>query len=268
MRATSSRSSSGCAGFEGVAQLADAPSARSDGSIVLADVGDATLRDLPKPLAVEELLALAPALARAVAAMLGRGVMHRDICPAIVVVSSGGRPCLVGFSLATSVPELRLEFVAQSRIEGTPACLAPEQTGRTNRSVDHRADLYALGATLYELATGGPPFGVGDPLRLVHDHLARVPTPPAALNPSLPAAFSQIVLRLLEKEPDNRYQTADGVVYDLERGVSAGLPTASPRSEAACGSRVLRAAARGSLPSSRRSREPHARSAGSITQLA
>jgi serine/threonine protein kinase len=118
---------------------------------------------------------------------------------------------------ATSLGELRVEFVPQSGIDGTLAYLAPEQTGRTGRPVDHRADLYALGATLYELATGGPPFGVGDPLRLVHDHLARVPTPPAALNPSLPAAFSQIVLRLLEKEPDNRYQTADGVVYALER---------------------------------------------------
>ena len=204
-------------GLEGVAQLVDAPSARSDGSIVLADAGDATLRDLPKPLAVEELLALAPALARAVAAMHGRGVMHRDISPANVVVSSAGAPCLVDFALATSLGELRVEFVPQSGIDGTLAYLAPEQTGRTGRPVDHRADLYALGATLYELATGGPPFGVGDPLRLVHDQLARVPTPPATLNPSLPAAFSQIVLRLLEKEPDNRYQTADGVVYDLER---------------------------------------------------
>ena len=204
-------------GLEGVAQLVDGPSAQSDGSIVLADAGDATLRDLPKPLAGDELLALALALARAVAAMHGRGVMHRDISPANVVVSSDGAPCLVDFALATSLGELRVEFVAQSGIDGTLAYLAPEQTGRTGRPVDHRADLYALGATLYELATGGPPFGVGDPLRLMHDLLARVPTPPATLSPSLPAAFSLIVLRLLEKEPDNRYQSADGVVYDLER---------------------------------------------------
>ena len=80
-------------GLAGVAQLVDTPSARSDGSMVRADAGDATLRDLPKPLAVDELLALAPALARAVAAMHGRGVMHRDISPANVVGSS--RRCLV-----------------------------------------------------------------------------------------------------------------------------------------------------------------------------
>ena len=83
--------------------------------------------------------------------------------------------------------------------------------------MDQRADLYALGATLYELATGGPPFGCGDPLRLVHDHLARVPTPPTQVNPAVPGLLSDIIMHLLEKEPDRRYQTAEGVVYDLER---------------------------------------------------
>jgi serine/threonine protein kinase len=76
--------------------------------------------------------------------------------------------------------------------------------------VDQRADLYALGATLYELATAEPPFRTGDPLRLIHDHLARAPVPPAQVNPAVPEPLSQIILHLLEKEPDNRYQTADG----------------------------------------------------------
>ena len=70
---------------------------------------------------------------------------------------------------------------------------------------------------LYELATGGPPFGLGDPLRLIHDQLARVPVPPAEANQALPAPLSAIILHLLEKEPDSRYQTAEGLVYDLER---------------------------------------------------
>ncbi len=95
--------------------------------------------------------------------------------------------------------------------------LAPEATGRTGRPVDQRADLYALGAVLYELATGAPPFGAGDPLRLIHDHLARVPVPPAEANRAVPAPLSQIIMHLLAKEPDNRYQTADGLMYDLER---------------------------------------------------
>ena len=131
-----------------------------------------------KPLAADDLIGLAAGLAKAVAGMHGRGVLHRDICPANIVLSCDGAPCLVGFGLARSLAEIRPEFTHHSQIVGTLAYLAPEQTGRTGRPVDQRADLYALGATLYELATGEPPFGAGDPLRLTHDHLARVPTPP------------------------------------------------------------------------------------------
>src|SRR5262245_29688015 len=143
--------------------------------------------------------------------------MHRDITLAYVVISRYGSPCLVDFALASSFAEIRPEFTHHTEIVGTLEYLAPEQTGRTGRSVDQRADLYALGATLYELATGEPPFGSGDPLRLTHDHLARVPVPPAEVNPAVPGPLSAIIMHLLEKEPDNRYQSADGVAHDLER---------------------------------------------------
>jgi predicted ATPase/signal transduction histidine kinase len=156
-------------------------------------------------------------LARAVADMHRREVIHRDISPSNVVLSADGVPCLVDFALATSFAQIRLEFTHHSEIAGTIAYMAPEQTGRTGRGMDHRADLYGLGATLYELATGEPPFGPGDPLRLIHDHLTRVPAPPADIVPALPGPLSAIIMHLLEKEPDNRYQSADGVVYDLER---------------------------------------------------
>ncbi|WP_432828536.1 AAA family ATPase [Dactylosporangium sp. CA-092794] len=202
-------------GVNGVARLVEASGHR--GSIVLADAGEVSLAGLAKPLAVGDLVGLAVGLARAVAGMHRRGVLHRDIAPANIVVSSNGAPCLVDFALATSFAEIRPEFTHHTEIVGTLAYLAPEQTGRTGRSVDQRADLYALGATLYELATGAPPFGAGDPLRLTHDHLARVAVPPAQVNHSVPNPLSEIIMHLLEKEPDNRYQTAEGVVYDLER---------------------------------------------------
>ena len=201
-------------GVVGVAQLLDA---RYTGSMVLADAGGTSLAGLSKPLSVEDLIALALKLARAVAGMHGRGVIHRDISPANIVIADNATPCLVDFGLATSAAQIRPEFTHSTEIVGTIAYLAPEQTGRTGRSVDQRADLYALGATLYELATGGPPFGTGDPLQLTHDHLARVPVPPAQMNPSIPKALSAIVMHLLEKEPDNRYQSAEGLIYDLER---------------------------------------------------
>jgi signal transduction histidine kinase len=202
-------------GMTGVAQLAAAP--QYPGSAVIADAGAATLAGQAKPLAVADLIGLGLGLGRAVAGMHRRGVMHRDITPANIVLSGDGAPCLVDFALASSLAEIRPEFTHHSEIVGTLAYLAPEATGRTGQPVDQRADLYALGAVLYEQATGAPPFGSGDPLRLTHDHLARAPAPPAQVNPAVPDALSRIILHLLEKEPDNRYQTADGLVYDLER---------------------------------------------------
>src|SRR6185437_11026834 len=121
------------------------------GSVVLADAGRVNLAGTAKPLAVGELTGLAVGLARAVAGMHRQGIMHRDINPANIVLSRDGAPCLVDFALATSFAEIRLEFTHHSEVVGTLAYLAPESTGRTGRPVDQRADLYALGATLYEL---------------------------------------------------------------------------------------------------------------------
>ncbi len=202
-------------GVAGVARLAEAP--RYPGSVVLEDAGGASLAGLARPLPAGKLAGLGLRLARAVAGMHQRGVIHRDITPANIVVAGDGTPCLVDFALASSFAEIRPEFTHHAEITGTLAYLAPEATGRTGRPADQRADLYALGATLYELATGEPPFGSGDPLRLIHDHLARVPVPPAEVNQAVPAALSEIIMHLLEKEPDSRYQTADGLIYDLER---------------------------------------------------
>jgi len=215
--------------LRGVAGVVQLEAARCPGSVVLADVGGTGLAEPATPLPVDVLIDLASGLARAVAGMHRRGVMHRDITPANIVISADGVPYLVDFALATSFAEIRPEFTHHTRILGTLAYLAPEQTGRTGRPVDQRADLYALGATLYELATGDPPFGTGDPLRLAHDHLARVPAPPAKVNPAVPESLSEIILHLLEKEPDHRYQTADGLVHDLEqmRDARAG-PVAAP----------------------------------------
>ncbi|MEV4136750.1 AAA family ATPase [Dactylosporangium sp. NPDC049742] len=214
-------------GVRGVVQVADTP--WCPGAVSMADVGGTSLSALAKPVAVADLITLATGLARAVAGMHRRGVLHRDITPANVLVCRDGAPCLVDFALASSLAQIRPEFTHHSEIVGTLAYLAPEQTGRTGWPVDQRADLYALGATLYELATGEPPFGSGDPLRLTHDHLARVPVPPAQVNPALPEPLSEIVMHLLEKEPGNRYQTADGLVYDLERLRDAGPAAAGLR---------------------------------------
>lgn len=203
------------AGASGVAQLATLPA--EPGTLLLEDVGGVPLTRSSTPLPASELVPIARGLARAVAAVHQRRVIHRDINPANILLADDGRPVLIDFALATTFAELHPEFTHHTEIVGTLPYLAPEATGRTGHPVDQRADLYALGATLYELATGTPPFGVGDPLRLTHDHLARVPAPPGTLNPALPAGLSDVIMHLLEKEPDNRYQTAEGLLHDLGR---------------------------------------------------
>src|SRR5262249_25006659 len=144
----------------------------------------------------------------------GQRVIHRDICPANFVL--GRRLVLIDFDGATTVPVFMQMAGVPGDLEGSLAYMAPEQTGRMKLLVDHRADLYALGATFYEMLTGSPPFAMRDPLELVHAHVARPAVSPTVVNPAVPAVFSEIVLKLLSKMPDWRYQTADALKADLE----------------------------------------------------
>lgn len=167
---------------------------------------------------VQAVLLLALRLAQIVAAVHRRGVVHKDINPTNILLAGPQRqPMLIDFDLASTFAEDMTAFSHPDDIAGTLAYLAPEQTGRTGRPVDQRADLYALGATLYQLATGRLPFDSDDPLQLIHDHLAQLPTPPVTLAPNLPQGLSDIILRLLEKEPERRYQSAEGLAHDLLR---------------------------------------------------
>ena len=205
------------AGVPGIPQLAGSGPA---GTITVADAGGVSLavEDADGPPQPGSLVELALAVARILSELHRRGVVHKDINPANIVVGGASRqPVLIDFDIASTFAEDRPGFTHTSQIVGTLAYLAPEQTGRTGRGVDQRADLYGLGATLYRLVTGRPPFEVEDPLGLIHAHLAEAPVPPVELNPAVPAVLSAIILRLLEKEPDRRYQSADGLAHDLAR---------------------------------------------------
>jgi diguanylate cyclase (GGDEF)-like protein len=176
-----------------------------------------------RPMDAGELLRFAAELAGLVAEVHRRGVVHKDINPAnILAEGEPRRPILIDFDLSTTFAEERPGFTHHTAIAGTLPYLAPEQTGRTGWPVDQRADLYALGATLYELATGTPPFGSGgDTLDLIRRHLSATPAPIRDANPAVPAQFDVIVARLLEKEPGRRYQSADGLRHDLDRLAAA-----------------------------------------------
>lgn len=165
---------------------------------------------------IASVLKLALRLTETVAAIHRLGVTHRDINPAnIVLTGAERRPVLIDFHIASRFAEERAAFTAQSEIAGTLAYIAPEQTGRTGQVLDRRADLYSLGATFYELATGKTPFEGDDPFALIRDHLVRVPTPPVQVEPNVPQAFSDMLMQLLQKEPDRRYQSAEGLLRDI-----------------------------------------------------
>jgi serine/threonine protein kinase len=207
-------------------RLADVPGvvrlaagASSPDLIALEDAGATTLADAVAdgPISVPDLLEVACEVAMILAGVHHAGVIHRDLSPTNILWDRDSRRLtLVDFDLATVGGEELPAFAHPYAIAGTLAYLAPEQTGRTGWPVDQRADLYGFGAVLYELATGQPPFGFGGPLELVHDHLARVPEPPVSRNPGLPAAFSQVVLRLLERSR-TAVPERSGLVHDRWR---------------------------------------------------
>ncbi len=154
-------------------------------------------------------------LARQIAAGLGQvhaaGITHKDINPSNIVFNpNSGELKLIDFGLATT-----LSRETPTVLEGTLAYLSPEQTGRMNRTVDYRSDYYSLGVTLYELLTGRLPFEAADDMEWVHCHLARTPVAPHVLNPALPLALSRLVLKLMAKAPEDRYQSARGLEHDL-----------------------------------------------------
>ncbi|MEU4163027.1 AAA family ATPase [Actinoplanes sp. NPDC026670] len=195
------------AGVPGVPRLAATQSRQT--LILEDDGGDSPDRGR---VAVPLLLKIAADLAATLAAVHRAGVVHRDVTPANVVLA--GRPVLIDFDLALLG---RPEADEPDGPVGTLGYLAPEQTGRIGPVADSRADLYGLGATLYALAVGEPPFTGDDPLELVRDTLVRPPVPVAQRRPGLPPRFSEIIMRLLEKDPGRRYQSADGLAYDLAR---------------------------------------------------
>ncbi|AWJ82200.1 histidine kinase (plasmid) [Azospirillum sp. TSH58] len=182
--------------------------------LTLADPGGQPLSALPVPaMPFRQRLALALRIAETVAHLHRRGLLHGDLRPFNLLVDDDGAVRLTGFGRAFPVPVPPLH--PAGRPDALLPYMAPEQSGRTSRPVDQRSDLYALGVTLYELFTGALPFAACDPMEWVHSHLARAPIPPTHHAPDLPPAIADLLLRLLAKMAQDRYQTADGLVRDL-----------------------------------------------------
>ena len=191
--------------------------------LVLEDSGGEPLdRLLGAPMEVGRFLHLAIGIAVALGKVHQAGLVHKDVKPAnILVHRAGGEVRLTGFGIASRLPRERQAPEPPETIAGTLAYMAPEQTGRMNRSVDARSDLYALGVTLYQMLTGTLPFTAADPMEWVHCHIARKPIPPAERLKEVPSAISAIILKLLAKTAEDRYQTASGLESDLRHCLAA-----------------------------------------------
>ncbi len=192
-------------------------------TLVMEDPGVGTLaRQVGAPMSVEHFLRLAIGLTSALGSFHARGLIHRDLKAANVLVDPvSGRAWLTGIGLATRLPRQRQAPEPFDVITGTLSHLAPERTGRMNRSTDSRSDLYSVGVVFYEMLTGALPFTATSAIDWVHCHIARTPLPPHELRPDLPEAISSLVVKLLAKAAEDRYQTAAGLEADLRRCLDA-----------------------------------------------
>src|SRR6202165_57753 len=189
--------------------------------LVLNDPGGEPLdrvleRRQGQPLDLTRSLCIAIGLATALGQMHRQGLIHKDIKPGNVLVDDAGNVWLTGFGIASQLPHECQAPAPLEIIAGTLAYMAPEQTGRMNRSIDTRSDLYSLGVTLYQMLTGALPFAAADPLEWVHCHIARQPTLPGE-RATVSEPLSAITMKLLAKNAEERYQTAPGLEADLRR---------------------------------------------------
>ncbi|MEL6536450.1 MAG: AAA family ATPase [Bacteroidota bacterium] len=183
---------------------------------------ESIIRNRTEPFSIETAQALMEHLAEIIGGVHRAGISHRDLHPAnILLHEDTGALHLIDFGLASRNDFTSARLLPPQQLEGTLRYLAPEQTGRMNRGVDYRADLYSLGIIFYELLTGAVPFEHSDAMELVHAHLAIAPMTPQERRPEVPEILSQIVLRLLAKSPEARYQSAEGLLHDLQQARAA-----------------------------------------------
>ncbi|MBD2743567.1 hybrid sensor histidine kinase/response regulator [Coleofasciculus sp. FACHB-1120] len=188
-------------------------------ALILSDFGAISLKNYISDCSLDlsEFLNIAIQLASTLAQLHSAQIIHKDIKPQNIIINPETKQVkIIDFSIASRLERENQTLGNPTLLEGTLAYMSPEQTGRMNRSLDYRTDFYSLGVTFYEMLTGELPFNATEPLELVHSHIAKMPLPPHQLNTEIPEAISKIVMKLLAKNAEDRYQSADGLKFDLE----------------------------------------------------
>lgn len=188
-------------------------------AIVMEDINGVSLSNFIRSgsLSLSEKLSLAVKTAHSLSLIHKKQVIHKNICPPNIVWNQKtGRLAIINFGFAAELKREMSHQMQKGVLEGTPDYMSPEQTGRINRPVDRRSDLYSLGVTLYELFTGKLPFVGKDESEIIYNHIARMPEPLHLINKDIPETVSDIVMKLLAKDAEDRYQMASGLKRDLE----------------------------------------------------
>ncbi len=188
-------------------------------ALIFSDFGGETLKKFlhVKNLDLKQFLQIAIQISLTLAALHKNNIIHKDIKPNNILINvNTGQVKLIDFSISSCLSRENQTVSNPNLLEGTLAYMSPEQTGRMNRSIDYRTDFYSLGVTFYEMLTGQLPFQATDALELVHSHIAKTPILPRELNPEIPQVLSDLVMKLLAKTAEERYQSALGLKADLE----------------------------------------------------
>ncbi len=188
--------------------------------LVLEDFGGVSLKSrIPaEGMNTTEFLKCAVQISKALGELHSRQIIHKDIKPSNFIVNpSTGVTKITDFGISSRLQQEYYSAVISDFFEGSVIYMSPEQTGRMNRAVDYRTDFYSVGISFYELLTGRLPFQAKDQMEWVHCHIARPPLHPHLVNPEIPEALSAIIMKLMAKTAEDRYQSAHGLVADLEK---------------------------------------------------